>query len=132
MTAFGECTQGFTHRLLPLTMCEYDVDIDSVADLRDDAVRAAYGVDLPQIACAWLDFQLAGKTAPSWLVADRLKASGHGAMLVPSFVPGATQANVNLVLWRWGPTLPRKVDVFDPTGRLPINQLSWPATAGRI
>jgi len=26
MTSFGECTQGFTKRLPPLTMCEYDVD----------------------------------------------------------------------------------------------------------
>src|SRR3546814_4807925 len=26
MTAVSECTQGFSHRLQPLTMCEYDVD----------------------------------------------------------------------------------------------------------
>ena len=129
MTSLGECTQGFTHRLLPLTMCEYEVDVDDLADLRNDAARAAHGVELTQIACAWLDFQLAGMAAPSWLLADRLKALGHSGILVPSFVPGATQANVNLVLWRWGPTLPRKVDVFDPTGRLPTNQLSWPAAA---
>lgn len=131
MTSFGECTQGFTKRLQPLTMCEYGVDCEGVADLRDDAARAAHGVSRDELGCAWLSFQLAGKDAPSWLVADRLRASGAAGMLVPSFVPGATDANVNLVLWRWGPDLPHKVEVYDPSGRLPANQLSWPALSGK-
>ena len=131
MTSFGECTQGFTHRLLPLTMCEYDADCDGIADLRDDGSRADHGITLAELACPWLTFQLAGRAAPSWQAVDRLKVSNHGGILVPSFVPGATEANVNLVLWDWGSTLPRKVAVFDPTGRLPQNQLSWPETARR-
>ena len=126
MTSFGESTQGFTKRLQPLTMCEYEIACEDVVDLRDDKARAASAVDRAELACAWLAFQLAGKQAPSWDVADRFKAAGHSGMLVPSFVPGATDANVNLVLWRWGPDPPCKVDVFDPTGRLPENQLSWP------
>lgn len=126
MTSFGECTQGFTNRLQPLTMCEYDVDCEGIVDLRDDAARTTQGIDRADLACGWLRFQLAGKDAPSWLVVDRLKATDESGMLVPSFVPGATDANVNLVLWRWGPDLPHKVDVYDPSGRLPQNQLSWP------
>ena len=43
MASFGECTQGFTHRLQPLTMCEYEVDCEDVVDLRDDAARSAQG-----------------------------------------------------------------------------------------
>ncbi len=123
MTSFGECTQGFTKRLAPLTMCEYDVDCEGIADLRDDAARAAHGITRDELACPWLTFQLGGKTAPSWLIVDRLRAAGQNGILVPSFVPGATEANINLVLWRWGPDLPHKVDVFDPTNRLPVNQL---------
>jgi RES domain-containing protein len=46
-------------------------------------------------------------------------------MLVPSFVPNATAANCNLILWRWGPDLPTRVTVFDPIERLPKDQLSW-------
>jgi RES domain-containing protein len=118
MTSFGECTQGFTKRLQPLTMCEYDVHCEDVADLRDDAARLGHGVARDELDCAWLTCQLAGKEAPSWLAADRLKASGHSGIVVPSFVPGATAANLNLVLWRWGPDLPHKVDVCDPSGRL--------------
>ena len=130
MTSFGECTQGFTNRLLPLTMCEYDVDCEAIADLRDDGARTSHGVSLDELGCGWLSYQLARKQALSWFVADRLKATGHIGILVPSFVPGATAANVNLVLWRWGPDLPHKVDVYDPSGRLPQNQLSWPARPG--
>lgn len=125
MTAFGECTQGFTHRLRPLTMCEYDVDCEPVADLRDDRGRAAAEVTLGEIGCAWLSYRLSGKDAPSWLAVDRLKAAGHAGALVPSFAPGASPRNLNLVLWQWGPSLPRKVDVFDPGGALPKDQLSW-------
>lgn len=130
MTSFLECAQGLAKRLQPLTMCEYDVDCDGIADLRKDASRAAHGVDLGELGCAWLDFQLARRQAPSWFVADRLKeGSGHSGILVPCFVPGATDANVNLVLWRWGPHLPHRVNVCDPSGRLPKNQLSWPKIA---
>lgn len=126
MTCFGEITQGFTSRLHPLTMCEYEVDCDPIADLRDETIRASNGVAWSDLECAWLDFQLRGKEPPSWAVVDRLRAGGHVGILVPSFAPGATAANANLVLWKWGPDLPHRVDVFDPSGRLPRNQLSWP------
>jgi RES domain-containing protein len=126
VTAVGECTQGFTRRLQPLTICEYDIDCADVADLHDDAARTKHGVSLDHLECAWLSYQLAGKQAPSWLAADQMKGSGHSGIIVPSFVPGATEANRNLVLWRWGPDLPYQVTVFDPNGRLPANQLAWP------
>lgn len=125
MTAIGECTQGFSQRLLPLTMCEYDVDCDGIVDLRDDAARSTHGVKWKEIACSWLADLRAGRDAPSWLVVDRLKKAGSIGILVPSFVPGANAGNVNLVLWCWGPDLPHQVIAFDPSGRLPKNQLSW-------
>ena len=46
-------------------------------------------------------------------------------MLAPSFAPGAEADDVNLVLWDWGPDLPHRIAVFDPSGRLPKDQLSW-------
>ncbi len=125
MTAVGECTQGLSQRLQPLTMCEYDIDCDPVADLRTDASRNAAGVALDDLSCAWLDFLRAGEEAPSWRVVDQLKATGNAGMLSPSFFPGAGPTNSNLILWRWGPDLPTQVSVFDPSGRLPKNQLSW-------
>lgn len=126
VTSVGECTQGFSHRLQPLTMCEYDVDCEDVADLRDTAGRERHGVAWDDLDCGWLTFQRERQEAPSWRVADRLRDEGCCGILVPSFVPGATEANQNLVLWRWGPDLPHQVIVYDPSGRLPKSQLSWP------
>ena len=60
-----------------------------------------------------------------------MREEGFAGILVPSFVPGASDDNQNLVLWQWGPDLPHRVTVYDPSGRLPENQLSWPDTAGK-
>lgn len=125
ITAVGECTQGLTQRLQPLTMCEYDVDCEDIADLRATSGRSRHRVKLADVACPWLTFQLAGKEAPSWKVADRLQAAGHAGIIVPSFVPGAAPASSNLILWTWSSDPPHRVQVFDPSGRLPKNQLSW-------
>lgn len=125
MTSVSECTQGLTQRLLPLMMCEYDVDCEPVADLRDDAGRKRYGVSMAELSCPWLLHMREGEEAPSWLVSERLEADGFAGIVAPSFTPNATALNCNLILWRWGPDLPTRVVVFDPTGRLPKNQDSW-------
>lgn len=125
MTAVSECTQGFSHRLQPLTMCEYDVDCAEVADLRDEDGRKRHSVELADLACGWLTCLRDRREAPSWLVADKLRKENFCGILVPSFVPGAPASHYNLVLWRWGPDLPHKVAVYDPVGRLPKDQTSW-------
>jgi RES domain-containing protein len=119
VTALAECTQGFANRMLPLTLCEYDVDCEAVADLTDADTRKALGIAEAEIACAWLSIQRAGKIAPSQAVAKALRAGGMNGALVPSFVSGIDAGAANLVLWRWSDRLPCKVTVYDPEGRLP-------------
>lgn len=116
---------GFAHRLTPYVLCGYDVDCDDVADLRTAADRDAVGVALSDLACAWGDALIDGREPESWAVVRRLIAEGAAGILVPSFANGATEDDQNLVLWRWGPHLPHRVTVYDPTGKLPKNQLSW-------
>lgn len=123
--AVSECTQGFAQRLQPLTICEYDVDCAEVADLRTDEGREQHGVRLEDLACGWLTCQLERREAPSWLVADKLRDENYCGILVPSFVPGAPASHQNLVLWTWGPDRPHKVSVYDPSGRLPKDRMSW-------
>ena len=130
VTAVAECTQGLGNRLLPLTICEYDIDCTPVADLSSEAGCAAHGVEPEALACSWLTFQRAGRAAPSQLAAEKLAAQGLAGMLVPSYFPGATAANVNLVLWRWGDALPCRVAVHDPASRLPRDQSSWGTPSG--
>lgn len=97
MTSLGEFTQGFSNRMQPLTMGEYDIYCEPVADLRDDSSRLQHGVACGELDCPWLSCLLAGRAASSWVAAERMRSSGHGGMIVPSFVPGATDANLNLV-----------------------------------
>jgi RES domain-containing protein len=118
ITALAECTQGFANRMMPLTLCEYDIDCEGVADLTDAETRTALGVSEADIGCAWLTYQRKGKIAPSQAVAAALQAKGMNGALVRSFVPGIDDGAVNLVLWKWGDTLPSRVVVYDPDGRL--------------
>ncbi len=124
-TVFREVSGGFAHRLTPYVLCSYDVDCDDVADLRTDAGRAGLGIALADLGCAWGDAMIAGREPESWAVVRRLLADGVAGILVPSFATGATADDQNLVLWRWGPDRPHKVTVYDPSGKLPKNQLSW-------
>jgi RES domain-containing protein len=120
-----EMAHGFAHRFDPLTICAYDVDVDNLVDLRADAGRAAAGIVLADMACAWADDLACGRTPASWTVSRSLIAKGAAGILTPSFANGAKPDVANLVLWRWGPDLPHKVEVHDPSGRLPKNQSSW-------
>ena len=124
-TAFREVSAGFAHRLTPYVLCSYDVDCKDIADVTSASACAELGVAPGDLACAWGDALIAGREPESWGVVRTLLTAGYAGILVPSFANGATPDDRNLVLWRWGPDLPYKVEVYDPTGRLPKNQLSW-------
>ena len=93
-----EITQGFAHRLPPITVRAYDVDVDDILDLRTHAVREAASVPLADLACAWKLDQSNGRTPRSWTLAWRLINSGYAGILTPSFANGANAAISNLVL----------------------------------
>ena len=119
--AVVEAAQGFFGRIPPTVLCEYAIDCEDVVDLRTAAEQEAAGTSLEVLSCAW---QLVSP-APSQVLARRLVRDGAAGILVPSFAVRAEPHHHNIVLWKWGPELPHKVEVFDPTGRLPKNQLSW-------
>ena len=121
--AVKEANQGFAHRIDPCVLCCYDVDCRDIADLRTEAGRIAVKIRLDDMGCAWMDFLARGARPPSWGIYDRLKEKSAG-ILVPSFAPGASADDHNLVLWRWGDS-DHKVEVVDPNQRLPVNQASW-------
>lgn len=123
--AIKEANQGFALKINPCVLCSYDVDCDDIADLRSETARAHHGVREADMTCAWFALASAGKDPPSWGIARSLIGRGFAGILVPSFVVGAAAADQNLVLWNWGARAPHKVLVFDPSGRLPKNQLSW-------
>jgi RES domain-containing protein len=123
-----EMGHGFAHRFDPLTICAYNVDVDDIVDLRTESGRAAERIDLAAMGCPWAYDLASGRRPVSWEIAETLIEKGAAGILTPSFATGARPDMANLVLWRWGPELPHKVEVHDPTGRLPRDQSSWPAT----
>lgn len=125
MTAIKEANQGFAHRIDPCVLCSYEIDCADIADLATEQGRGENGVAYAEMACAWATALAEGTRPASWAVHDRLRALGCAGIIVPSFAPGAEADDRNLVLWDWGPDLPHKVAVFDPSGRLPQDQLSW-------
>jgi RES domain-containing protein len=124
-TAIKEANQGLAFKISPCVLCSYDVDCEDVADLRADAGRREHGIAPADLSCAWLSDALDGREPASWRMARSLMARGVAGILVPSFAPGATLGDQNLVLWNWGAGPPHQVAVYDPSGRLPRNQLSW-------
>ncbi|MER8841841.1 RES family NAD+ phosphorylase [Mesorhizobium sp. M0913] len=125
MTAVKEANQGFAHRIDPCVLCSYEVDCDDIADLTTEQTRGEFSVTFEDMACAWATALSDGNRPASWSIYDRLRPQGIAGILVPSVAPGAETEDRNLVLWDWGPHLPHKVTVFDPSGRLPKDQLSW-------
>jgi len=125
VTAVREANQGLAARIEPCVLCSYDVHCDDIVDLRDNAARDAAAVSYEELACAWALLALERKPVPSQKLAAGLIAKGKAGVLVPSFAIGSATDSVNLVLWTWGPHLPHRVTVHDPSGKLPNSQLSW-------
>jgi RES domain-containing protein len=122
---FLEMNHGFAHRLDPLTVCSYVVDVDDLVDLRTERNRKAAKIDMADMGCAWFDDLSNGEKPASWTVVENLMTTGASGIITPSFAHGARADMTNLVLWKWGLDLPYKVEVHDPTGRLPRDQSSW-------
>jgi RES domain-containing protein len=124
-TALKEVSQGLAFRIDPCVLCCYDVDCADVADLRSESGRGECDVMPAELSSSWVSDVLAGREPASWQLARRLIARGIAGIVVPSFAPGHTSSDENLVLWDWSARPPHQVRAFDPGGRLPRNQLSW-------
>ncbi len=124
-TAWREAQQGFAFKAQPLTICAYDTDCENVADLTDPVVAASLAVAPAALGCPWEDLAARGITPPSWILAETLKRSGIAAIVVPSFAPGATTDDRNVVFWHWSAALPHRLTVIDDQARLPRDDASW-------
>lgn len=87
-----------------------------------DIGREAAGTSLAETSTAWEDLATTGKPVPTWLLADRLIASGCAGIIVPSFAARAAARDANLVFWKLAAVPPHRVAVVDDERRLPINQ----------
>lgn len=117
MTAIREANQIGT--LQPTTLVAYEADIGPIFNGADSAALTAQGLAPADLAADdWRARMLADGKAPTQELAERLKASGFAGMQVRSFAKGATDADLNLVLWVWGPDAPTELRLVDDDGRL--------------
>lgn len=117
MTAIREASQIGT--LQPTTLVAYEADIGPILDATDPAALSAQGLNPADLAADdWRTRMLTDGRAPARHLAERLKASGFAGMRVRSFARGATDADLNLVLWIWGPDAPTALRLVDDEERL--------------
>ncbi len=117
MTALREATQ--VGNLQPTTLVSYEAEIESIFDTGDDAALHAVGMEAAALSdSSWRDQMRTSGEARTQAFARRLIAQGYNGMLVRSFAPGATNGDINLVLWRWGTTAPARLVLIDDEGRL--------------
>ena len=107
----------------PLVLCAYEADVAPVFDALDPSERVAQFVRQAEIDCpTWRGDMFSRRMPASQALADRLMAAGFAGMRVGSYALGASESDVNLVLWRWGDELPVRVALIDEDDRLGRNR----------
>lgn len=122
VTAIKEANQIGT--LQPTTLVSYEADIEKIFDTRDIEALATYEMDAATLADpAWRDRKIADRKAPTQKFGEALIKAGFHGLLVQSFVHGAAEDDLNLVLWAWGSSAPARLVLIDDEGRLAGDKL---------
>ena len=117
ITALREANQ--VGDLQPVTLVSYSAVIERVFDSRDVSALGERGQTPAALADpGWRDAMLRHGEAPSQAFALALEADGFDGLLVRSFARGTGPADLNLVLWRWGPSAPHRLELIDDENRL--------------
>jgi len=117
MTALREANQAGS--LQPTKLVSYNADIGGVFDSRDDAALKTEGMDAVMLTeRSWRDQMTMTGEAETQAFAGRLAAAGYNGLLVNSFAPGATGADLNLVLWTWSATATCRLTLINDEDRL--------------
>ena len=107
----------------PLVLCSYEMDVNPLFDALDPAEMAAHSVSQAEFDCpAWRDEMFSAGKPASHALARRLVSAGYAGMRYRSYAIGATESDVNLVLWRWGSELPNRVILIDDENRLFVDR----------
>lgn len=115
-TAIKEANQAGT--LQPTVLVSYEADIENVFDARDPAALASFGTEAVALADpSWRDQMIKAGKAPTQEFAEKLIAKRYQGLLIQSYAHGATDSDLNLVLWEWG-TSRARLGLIDDEGRL--------------
>lgn len=117
MTAIREANQ--VGSLQPTMLITYDADFENIFDTRNEAALEPFGMNATLLADAgWRDQMRDERKAATQAFAETLLEQGHQGLLVRSFAHGASETDLNLVLWTWGSSRPARLKLIDNEGRL--------------
>ena len=117
MTALREASQ-VGQPLNPTLLVCYEADLTPVFDATDAQALMGQGMTPSDLAADDWRLRMDKGLAPTQAFANRLIAQGFCAMIVPSFARNVAPGARNVVLWRWSDSLPARLAVIDPEGRL--------------
>ncbi|MBX3598283.1 MAG: RES domain-containing protein [Rhizobiaceae bacterium] len=105
--------------LQPTTLVSYNADIAKLFDCRAESELARFGMSGAGLADAsWREQMRRQGEARTQTFARELVGAGFSGLLVRSFAVGATDDDLNIVLWRWGDSPPALLTLIDDEGRL--------------
>lgn len=117
MTALKEANQA--GNLQPTTIVSYDADFAPLFDTRDESLLEKHQITPQALSnTTWRDVMKVRGEAPTQQLARDLKNEGFHGLIVRSFAPGTTDADLNIVLWTWGTSNPHRLSVIDDEQRL--------------
>jgi RES domain-containing protein len=117
MTVIREANQ--VGSLQPTTLVSYDAEIEAVFDATDAKVLQTEGYNETLLSAnSWRDEMETKGEAGTQALARALIGKGYRGLLVRSFASGASESDLNLVLWQWGKALPARLILIDDEGRL--------------
>lgn len=121
-TALEELKQGASI-VPPATLAAYKITAAEVVDFSTGFDPADWPPDWANWNCAWKQIaRIDKKVPPSWRLADEMITAGVRGLLFPST---RHPSGTNLVLYPQNLTPGDTIKVYDPDGRLPVDQLSW-------
>lgn len=104
--------------LQPTVLVSYNADLGPIFDTRDAGELQRRGMSESALADpGWRTKMLDGHTVPTQDFAGSLIADGFTGLLIRSYAKGASETDLNIVLWHWtgdGCNL----EVVDDEGRL--------------
>jgi len=122
LTAFEEYRQLST-LMPPGLIVSYTVELASVVDF-SQGYSADWDSLWQEMSCDWRRLWFNDRVEPpSWLLGDLAIEAGASGILFPSM---ANPGGVNLVVYTDALGDQDRLDAYDPDGRLPVDQTSWP------
>ncbi|CCF22225.1 conserved protein of unknown function; RES domain protein (plasmid) [Pseudorhizobium banfieldiae] len=99
-TALREANQA--GHLQPTTLVSYHANLGPIFDTRDPKELEKRGVSAEILANPdWRAAMLDGRIVPTQDFARALVEDGFAGLLIRSYAKGASDANLNIILWRW-------------------------------